>query len=168
MARYVKNKTTREEFLFRKPLQTTITASDIFNLVKDFFIKNDLRLSLIASICTDGAPATLGNRSGFAAFLKKEVATINVTHCMTHRQALASELKALKEVFGTCVWIVNYIRKNYKSHRIFPFFCSTVGNKHNILLYHTDVRWFSRGRAMTRFLKLRYIQVVFTFTRPNF
>ena len=39
MVRYVKDKTIREESLFRKPLQTTITiASDIFNLVKDFLL----------------------------------------------------------------------------------------------------------------------------------
>ena len=59
MVRYVKDKTIREESLFCKPLQTTATiASDIFNLVKDFFIDLDLHLSLIGSICTD-APAVL-------------------------------------------------------------------------------------------------------------
>ena len=89
MVRYVKDKTIREESLFCKPLQTTATiASDIFNLVKDFFIEHDLRLSLIDSICTDGASAMLGNRSGFAALLK-EVSTLKVTTCMIHSQALA-------------------------------------------------------------------------------
>ena len=37
MVRYVKDKTVREEFLFCKPLQTTATAGDIFNLVTEFF-----------------------------------------------------------------------------------------------------------------------------------
>ena len=92
MVRYVKDKTIREESLFCKPLQTTITiASDIFNSVKGFFIDHDLHLSLIGSICTDEAPAILGNRSGFAALLKKEVPTLKVTPLMIHSQALASK-----------------------------------------------------------------------------
>ena len=92
MVRYVKDKTIREESLFCKPLQTTTTtiASDIFNLVKDFFIEHYLHLSLIDSICTDEASAMLGNCSGFAALLK-EVPTLKVTTCMIHSQALASK-----------------------------------------------------------------------------
>ena len=57
MVRYVKDEIIREESPFCKPLQTTTIASNIFNLVKDFFIKHDLHLSLIGSICTDAAPA---------------------------------------------------------------------------------------------------------------
>ena len=97
--------------------------------MKDFFIEHDLHLSLIDSACTDGASAMLGNRFGFAALLKKEVPTLKVTTCMIHSQALASKSmpKTLKNVFGTCVQIVNYIRKNYISHRIFQSFCATVG-----------------------------------------
>ena len=113
----------------------------------------------------------LGNRSGFAALLKKEVPTLKVTTCMIHSQAFASKSmpKTLKNVFGTCVRIVNYIRKNYMSHRIFQSFCVTVENKHDIFLYHTYVRWLSRGREMTRFFELpRYTSVVFIFTTPNF
>ena len=91
MVRYVKDKTVREEFLFCKPLQTTATAGDIFNLVTEFFKYYNINISLIGSICTDGAPAMLGNHSGFAALLKKEVPTLKVTHCMIHRQVLASK-----------------------------------------------------------------------------
>ena len=46
MVRYVKDETIREESLYCKPLQITTTiASDIFNLLKDFFIEHDLHLS---------------------------------------------------------------------------------------------------------------------------
>ena len=116
----------------------------MFKLLKDFFIEHNLHLSLIGSICTDGAPAMLDNCSGFAALLKKEVPTLKVTHCKIHRQTIApkSMQKSLKDVFDTCVRIVNYIRKNDTSHRIFQSFCAAVGNEHDILLYHTDVGGF--------------------------
>ena len=58
---------------------------------------------LIGSIYTDRAPAMLGNRSGFATLLKKEVPTLKITPCMIRIQALASKTmpKTLKNVFGT-------------------------------------------------------------------
>ena len=91
MVRYVKDKTICEESLFCKPLQTTTTiASGIFNLVKEFFIEHDLHLNLIDPFFTDKASAMLGNRSGFAALLKK-VPTLKVTTCMIQSQALASK-----------------------------------------------------------------------------
>ena len=157
IVRYAKGETVCENFLFCKPLQKTTTALDIFNMVKEFFFKHELDMSLIGSICTDGAPAMLGNRSGFAALLKQKLPTLKVTHCMIHRQALTSKRmpKSLKDVFDTCVWIVNNIRKNETSHRIFQSFCAQMGNQHDILLYHTEVRWLSRGRVMSRFFQLR-------------
>ena len=157
MVRYAKDETVCEDFLFCKPLQTTTTALDIFNLVKEFFFKHELDMSLIGSICADGAPAMLGNRSGFAALLKQELPTLKVTHCMIRIQALASKRmpKSLKDVFDTCVRIVNNIRKNDTSHRIFQSFCAQMGNQHDILLYHTEVRWLSRGRVMSQFFQLR-------------
>ena len=101
----------------------------------------------------------LGNRSCFAALLKQELPTLKVTHCMIHRQALASKRmpKSLKDVFDTCARILNNIRKNDTSHRIFQSFCAQMGNQHDILLYHTEVRWLSRGRVMSRFFQLREI-----------
>ena len=91
MFRNIKDKTVKKEFLFYKPLQTTATARDIFNLVKEFFKYYNIDISLIGFICTDGAPAMLGNCSGFAALLKKEAPARKVTHCMIHRQVLASK-----------------------------------------------------------------------------
>ena len=72
MVRYAKSETVCKDFLFCKPLQTTKTALDIFNLVKEFFFKHEFDMSLIGSICTDGAPVMLGYRSGFAALLKQD------------------------------------------------------------------------------------------------
>ena len=163
MVRYVKDKTVREEFVFCKPLQTTATAGDIFNLVKEFFKYYNINISLIGSICTDGAPAMLGNHSGFAALLKKEVPTLKVTHCMIHRQVLASKSmpESMKNVFDTCIKMVNFIRKHDTNHRIFQSFCDEMSDEHCILVYHTDIRWLSQGRVMIRFFELRETMKLF-------
>ena len=86
---YIKEKKVEEEFLFCQPLPRTTTAKDIFKLVKEFFIKHNLDIKVIGSVCSDGAPAMLGNRSGFAAMLKEEISELKITHCLLHRQALA-------------------------------------------------------------------------------
>ena len=90
-------------------------------------------------------PAMLGNCSGFAVFLKKEVPTSKVTHCMIHRQVLASKsrLESMKNVFDTCIKIVNFIRKHNTNHRIFQSFFDKISDEHCILLYYTDIGWLS-------------------------
>ena len=33
--------------------------------------------------------------------------------------------------------------------------CQDYGSEHSVLLFHTEVRWLSRGRALTGFFELR-------------
>ena len=113
-----------------------------------FLDKHNLNLKMICSICTDGAPAMLGNYSGFAAMLKKEIPELKVTHCLLHRQALAFKTlpPCLKNVLNSCVKIVNYIKGHALNHRLFLSLCQDVNqNDNHVLLYHTEVRWLSRG-----------------------
>ena len=119
--RYVKEKEVVEEFLFCTPLKTTTKAVDVFNIVKEFFLNHEMSLDMVGSLCTDGAPAMLGNKSGFASRVKKEVPHITVTHCMLHRHALAAKSlpEKLKKVLSIAVSVVNYIRGNALNHRLF-------------------------------------------------
>ena len=102
---YIKENKVEEEFLFCKPLSRTTNTKKIFKLIKEFFNKHNLDLKMIGSICTDGALAMLGNCSGFAAMLKKEIPELKVTHCLLHRQALAFKTlpQYLKGVLNSCV-----------------------------------------------------------------
>ena len=44
-----------EEMLFCKPLETTTTAEDVFNIVSTYFDNNDMKWENLVGICTDGA-----------------------------------------------------------------------------------------------------------------
>ncbi|XP_068221363.1 protein FAM200C-like [Palaemon carinicauda] len=153
--RYVKEKEVVEEFLFCKPQKTTAKATDVFSLVKEFFLEHEMTLNMCGSICTDGAPVMLGNKPGFATLVKKEVTHVTITHCVLHRHALATKTlpEKLKTVLSV-VHAVNFIRGRAVNHRLFASFCEEIGAEHSVLLYLTEVMWLSRGRVLTRVFEL--------------
>ena len=65
LVRYAHDGSIKEDFLICEDLQRTTKAKDIFQCVKIFFAKHDLDMQVIGSVCTDGAPAMLGNKSVF-------------------------------------------------------------------------------------------------------
>ena len=156
LARYVHDGAIKN-FLFCEELKTTTKAKDVFQFVKDFFAKYELDIQIIGSVCTDGAPAMLGNKSGFFALMKQEIPHLQGTHSFLHRHALASKTlpPKLKKVLDTSVKTINWIMGRALNHRLFKSLCDDLGSEHTVLLFHTEVRWLSRGRVLTRFFKLR-------------
>uniref|UniRef100_A0A8C4X858 HAT C-terminal dimerisation domain-containing protein n=1 Tax=Erpetoichthys calabaricus TaxID=27687 RepID=A0A8C4X858_ERPCA len=125
--RYIWQNDAHEDILFCKPISRG-TAEEIFN---NCF-----------GICTDGARA---------------IPCALWTHCSLHREALVS--KALpndfKTVLNTAVKIVNYIKTKPLQARLFQKLCEEMGSLHTSLLLHTEVRWLSRGKVLTRLVELR-------------
>ena len=127
--RYMKEGGVNEEFLFCEPLLETTKAIDVLQLVKAFFAQRALNLQMCGSICTEGAPAMLGNRSGFAALMRKEIPSIIATHCILHRHALVSKClpSKFKNVMSIVVRSVNFIRGHALNHRLFQVICNEIG-----------------------------------------
>ena len=125
--------------------------------IQDFFEKNNLTWDIVGSICTDGAQAMMGVRSGFTALVKQKAPHVITTHCVLHRHALAAKTlpENLKIVLQKVVEAVNFIRARAVTHRLFKAFCDEMGSEHSILLLHTDVRWLSRGLILNRVFELR-------------
>ena len=107
--------------------------------------------------------------SGFAALIRREVPNVNVTHCMLHRHAITSKTLPtfLKEVFDSVVKIVNYILARASNNRIFKEFCKEIGSDHEVLLYHTEVRWLSRGQILKHLLEMKMEVAVFLTEREH-
>ena len=101
----------------------------------------------------------LGNQSGVAALVKNEVPDATVTHCILHRQAIVFKCLpvTLRNVMDSCAKIVNIIHGRSLNHRFFKALCSEINDDASILLYHTKVRWLSRGHVLTRLFNLRIL-----------
>ena len=87
---YVKEDVIKEDFLFCWPPTTSTKAYDVKKLEENIFRDNDLLLDMVCAICSDGAPAMLGRKSGLGAPVKANAPHITVTHCVLHRHALGT------------------------------------------------------------------------------
>jgi len=111
----------------------------------------------LCGVCTDGAPAMLGVKSGFQTLVKNKAPNLVTTHCFIHREALASKTlpDGLKCAFEVVVKSVNFIKYSALNTRLFRKLCEDLNSEHKQLLYYTKVRWLSRGNLVARVFELR-------------
>ena len=155
--RYEYEQATEEEFLFCESLSGRTTADEIFKKVNDFVVSNGLNWENCVGICSDGAAAMTGKHGGVVTRIKQVAPGAKFTHCSIHREALACKAMPaiLKTVLDQSVKVVNFIKARALNSRLFSIICSEMGSEHNTLLLHTEVRWLSRGKVLSRLFELR-------------
>ncbi|XP_056101746.1 zinc finger BED domain-containing protein 5-like [Rhinichthys klamathensis goyatoka] len=131
-----------EDILFCTALEGTCTGEDIFTKVDNKLKEEGLSWGECIGVCTDGAGAMLGKKKGLKARVLQVAPHINFTHCIIHREALASKTldPELKRVLETAIKIVNYIKARPLNIRLFATLCHELGSEHECLLLHTEVR----------------------------
>ncbi|XP_008178224.1 protein FAM200B-like [Acyrthosiphon pisum] len=133
--RYIYKEDILEDFLFCQTLNGRTTGNDIFTLINTFFENNEISWSLCKAISTDSAAALTGSKKGFRAKVNEISPSILFTHCMIHREALAS--------------------KNLNHLSTKTRICNEMESDHTKLLLHTEVRWLSRGKILLRIVELK-------------
>ncbi|XP_064078518.1 protein FAM200C-like [Macrobrachium nipponense] len=105
--RYAHEGNLKEEFLFCQPLETTTNGEDIMKEVTNYFSELGRSWMKVCAVCTDEAPAMLGSKSGFVSRVKEITPEVTMTHCMIHRQALASRtlLRELQAILDNAIKI---------------------------------------------------------------
>ncbi len=108
-------------------------------------------------ICTDGARSMTGRLSGLVTRVQNLAPLAKWTCCMIHRESLASKKmpECLETVLKQAVQIINFIKARPLNARLFSLLCQELGAEHEQLLFHTEVRWLSRGRVLHRLYELR-------------
>ncbi|XP_067126358.1 zinc finger BED domain-containing protein 5-like [Centruroides vittatus] len=155
--RYLFTNIVQEDVLFAKPLKTYTTGEAIFDMINGYFEKNGISWSYCVGVCTDGAKSMTGKFSGFVARVKEINEKIQWTPCCIHRQALVCKRipAQLSTTLSNAVKIVNFIKSRATNCRLFRTLCEDFGSFHVSLLLHTEVRWLSRGKVLTRLFELK-------------
>ena len=155
--KYVHLNSFKEELLFCSRLEKTTKAVDVFEKVSSFFESENLLWENLCGCCTDGAPAMLGTKSGFQAYVKKQNPNTKGVHCMIHRHPLASKTlpPPLREVLDQTVRMVNFVKGGALNSRLFKQLCIDMDADNHVLLFHSNTRWLSRGNVIKRVFELR-------------
>ncbi|XP_063243089.1 SCAN domain-containing protein 3-like [Bacillus rossius redtenbacheri] len=147
----------KEELLFSQELEMTSRGIDVMNIIIGYFQKYGIMWEKLVGFCTDGAPAMLGSHSGLATLIKQRNPSTLTSHCILHRQALASKTlpKCLNDTMKLAIKVVNVIKSSALNSRLFKKLCTEMDSNHENLLFHTEVRWLSKGNMLERLYELR-------------
>ncbi|GFU17866.1 zinc finger MYM-type protein 6 [Trichonephila clavipes] len=146
-----------EELRFCKPIKLKATAIALFDILNNFINEANIEWKNCVGICTDGARAVSGRFKSIQALVKQKSPLCIWTHCMIHREALASKeiSPGLNIVLMIVVAVVNYIKMRPLKSRIFSGLCKDMGAVHSSLLFYCEARWLSRGKFLQRVYELR-------------
>ncbi|XP_006150206.1 protein FAM200A [Tupaia chinensis] len=161
-----------EDLLCCLNVSSRITGLDLFiELEKCIVGQYKLSWRNCKGISSDGAANMTGKHSRVIEKLLE--ATYNCAlwdHCFIHREALVSKEMppSLIDVLKTAVKIVNFIKGSSLNNRILEIFCSEIGVNHAHLLFHTEVRWLSQGKILSKVYELRNEIYIFLIEKQSY
>ncbi|XP_014771681.1 protein ZBED8 [Octopus bimaculoides] len=161
--RFVSGNCVKEE-MFCHPMDSGTTAAAIFRVVSNFFQENRLSWDLMVGVGTDGAPSILGLKSGFIIREKEQKnPSVACTHCILHHEVLASRTlhTEMRNILSMVIKVVNFVKAGALNSRLFKLLCKDVESEHEAMLFHTNVRWLSKGNMLGRLYELREEVAIF-------
>ena len=149
-----------EELAALHSLKGTTTGLDVFERLQETLRSLNLDWNKLTSVTTDGAKSMVGRLTGLIGRINTQMEDIGVNfpialHCIIHQQALRAKSLDLDCVMKTVFTTVNYIRAHALNHRQFRSFFKDVDVDYDHVIYHSEVRWLSRGKVLKRFFELR-------------
>ena len=96
-------------------------------------------------------------RSGFVKKVKELAPEAKGTHYFIHRYAPTSKTlpTELKNVLDSVVKIVNFIKAGSLKTCQLKELCKDMNATHETLLFHTAVRWLSKGNVLNRVFEMK-------------
>ena len=110
-----------EDLLFCKSITAGAKAQDLFEILDTFISENNLEWTKCVGVCTDGARSMSGCYGGLQALIRSKAPDALWTHCVIHREALASKYLSptLNQILEYVVNVVNFIKTRPLKARFF-------------------------------------------------
>ena len=145
-----------EDLLSALFLSTSTTGTELFKSL-DGYTSGQLKCSFYVGICTDAAAAMTGRLSGLTARIKEIALESKLTHCVINREMLTSPKMSLEfnGVLIDVAKVINHIKAHALNSRLFEQLCEEINAEHRRLLLHTEIKWLSQGKSLTRVFELR-------------
>ena len=96
----------------------------------------------------------IGSIKGYVSLVKKVNSGIITTHCFLHREVLIGKTlnSDISQVLKEVIEMVNYIKARQLKSRLFAKLCKEMEANYENLLLHTEARWVSHGKALSRII----------------
>ncbi|XP_069059689.1 protein FAM200A-like [Pleurodeles waltl] len=155
--RFVNEKKIVEDLLFCKEMKGGTTGQDLFAVVDDFMVQNQIDWERCVGVCTDGGRSMAGCYQGFQARIRSKAPNAVWTHCIIHREALAAGnlSEELHNILKIVTKVINFIKTRPMKARFFAKLCEDMGAEHSCLLFYSSSRWLSLGNSLLRVCELR-------------
>ena len=155
--RYRWDSSLHEDILFCGELPTRTTAQECFRCMDNYFTENGLDWQNCVGVCSDGAASMTGRHHGVIRQILDRAPEAKWTHCFLQRESIAAKKMSpdLHQVMDVSVKTINFIKNNAVNSRCFAKLCEDIEADHVQLLYHSEVRWLSRGLVLNRLFELR-------------
>ena len=94
-----------EELLTIIPMHDRTRGQDIFDLFKNNIARTNFPICKVVAITTDGAPAVIGNKSGFVALCKGDDDIPNFIdyHCIITYSNIMFKSVKIHSCYGCCI-----------------------------------------------------------------
>ena len=112
--RFIHEDDIEEEMLFIKSLPESTTGGDIFNEVMQYLNNENIPLTNLINVASDGAAAMNGKEKGFISRMKSVVPHIFHIQCIIHRQHLVARNigGGMEEALNTAIHVINFVISN--------------------------------------------------------
>lgn len=152
-----RNFSVTEEMAALVPMKGSTRGCDLYEAFNTVLNRYNLKLTNLAGISTDGAPAMVGKNEGLIALIRKNNPGISFLqyHCIIHQQNLFAKTVNIQDVMSIVVKTVNFIKSRGLNHRQFQEFLKETNAEYGDVIYFCDVRWLSRGKMLKRVFDLR-------------
>ncbi|XP_068234378.1 protein FAM200A-like [Palaemon carinicauda] len=67
----------------------------------------------------------------------------------------------MRDVLNVAIKVVNFIKSGALNSRLFKLLCKDMDSEHEALLFHTNIRWLSKGNMLERLYELREEVIIF-------